>query len=299
MTASRDTKPFPIPVVSSGFALPGMHTEDETLEYITMPQGMQTYRAPQLPEPEELAQHAGAVQLLHALVATVKQVVEGGAAQQQTALVSLQGLATDDVNLINQVLGEGEVSIQIMDAHGQPQVQIQESVFAGVWRVLQTLSDGGIHDSIEVGPVPNLVRQAAHDDGTQPTPAAPPLPSHMVNVPSLLVELENQRRVWQKGQSAHVVNLTLLPLTAQDIGYIDHRLGTGRILMLSRGYGNCRITNCCVPHTWRVVYYNSQDAVILNSIEVTDMPDVACAAPEDLADSLQRLQEVVQWVEQA
>jgi hydrogenase-1 operon protein HyaF len=97
----------------------------------------------------------------------------------------------------------------------------------------------------------------------------------------------------------HVVNLSLLPLTVDDIGYMDLRLGTGRVLILSRGYGNCRITNCCVPHTWRVVYYNSQDTVILNAVEVTDMPDVACAAQEDLLDSLERLQEVIEWVDQS
>jgi hydrogenase-1 operon protein HyaF len=71
------------------------------------------------------------------------------------------------------------------------------------------------------------------------------------------------------------------------------------VLILSRGYGNCRITNCCVPNTWRVVYYNSMDTVILNSVEVTDMPDVACAAPEDLADSTERITEVLKWVRQA
>jgi hydrogenase-1 operon protein HyaF len=48
-----------------------------------------------------------------------------------------------------------------------------------------------------------------------------------------------------------------------------------------------------------VVYYNSQDTVILNAVEVTDMPDVACAAPEDLLDSLERLQEVIEWVDQS
>jgi hydrogenase-1 operon protein HyaF len=115
----------------------------------------------------------------------------------------------------------------------------------------------------------------------------------------VLFELEDQRRRWQAGQTPHVVNLSLLPLTVDDIGYMDLRLGTGRVLILSRGYGNCRITNCCVPHTWRVVYYNSMDTVILNAVEVTDMPDVACAAPEDLCDSLERLQEVIEWVDQS
>jgi hydrogenase-1 operon protein HyaF len=81
-----------------------------------------------------------------------------------------------------------------------------------------------------------------------------------------------------------------------DIALIDHRLGTGRVLVLSRGYGNCRITNTGLRQGWRVVYYNSQDAVILNTVEVTNMPQAACAAPDDLQDSHERLQEVLSWV---
>jgi hydrogenase-1 operon protein HyaF len=73
-------------------------------------------------------------------------------------------------------------------------------------------------------------------------------------------------------------------------------LGTGRVLILSRGYGNCRITSTRVPHTWRVVYYNSQDQVILNTVEVGELPAVACAAAEDIADSRERLAEVLQWL---
>ena len=96
-----------------------------------------------------------------------------------------------------------------------------------------------------------------------------------------------------------MVNLTLLPVTPQDIAWLDHQLGTGRVVILSRGYGNCRITNARALNTWRVVYYNSQDTVILNSVEVCAIPEVACAAREDLEDSAERLAEVLQWVSQA
>ena len=37
--------------------------------------------------------------------------------------------------------------------------------------------------------------------------------------------------------------------------------------------------------------------VILNTVEVTDLPDVAQAAQEDLDDSHERLREVLEWVE--
>jgi hydrogenase-1 operon protein HyaF len=288
----QDIKPFPIPVVAAA----GAFVEDETLDYIAMPQGMDTFRLPVLPEPEEIAQHAGAVEVLHALVQALDAVVTG---QVPEACVSLQGLSAADLLLLNQVLGEGEVSAQVMGEHDVARVRVQESVFAGVWRVIECLSDGAVKDHIEVAAIPQILLDAALEDGHAAAPAKLSVPAEMVNVPSVLVELEDQRQRWQSGQPAQVVNLSLLPLSPQDIGFLDHQLGTGRVLMLSRGYGNCRITNCRVPHTWRVVYYNSQDAVILNTVEVVGVPEVACAAPEDLADSLERLREVVQWVEQA
>jgi hydrogenase-1 operon protein HyaF len=292
-----DIKPFPIPVVAD--LGPGTQSEDDTLDYIAMPRGMETFHTPVLPEPEDIAQHAGAVQVLHEVLAALRQVAEGTAPKMETARVTLAELAADDLTLINQVLGEGEVSAQVLAEDGASVLQIQESVFAGVWRVIESPIDGTVRDWIEVGGIPEVLRQTAKVDACQAVPAALALPPDVMNAPSVLVELEDQRRTWQPGQVAHVVNLSLLPLTPMDIGYMDHRLGTGRVLILSRGYGNCRITNCCVPHTWRVVYYNSQDTVILNSVEVTDMPEVACAAPEDLVDSVDRLHEVLQWVNQA
>ena len=96
----------------------------------------------------------------------------------------------------------------------------------------------------------------------------------------------------------HLVNLSLLPLSPQDMAFMEQQMGAGRVLILSRGYGNCRISSTRVANTWRVVYYNSQDAMILNSIEVVDMPEVACAAQEDLVDSEKRLREVLEWVNQ-
>lgn len=292
----RDIKPFPVPVVPA--LGPGSQAEDETLDYITLPQGMQTYRPPSLPEPEEVARHAGAVHLLQDVLTALRTVTAYPAPHSATASIALTGLSPEELTLVNQVLGEGEVSAQVLAEDGTARVQVQESVFAGVWRVIETLDDGVLRDQVVVGAVPAVLRQAALADGSMGAPAAVPAPPQIMNAPSVLVELEDQRRSWRAGQRAHVVNLSLLPLTSDGIGYLDLRLGTGRVLMLSRGYGNCRITNCRVPNTWRVVYYNSMDTVILNSVEVTDMPEVACAAPEDLCDSAERMDEVLKWVSQ-
>lgn len=295
---SSGSKPFPIPVVSDIPFGPGSQQEDETLDYITMPSGMSTYQPPPMPEPEDLAGHDGALSALRAVLAALDQRNAGGS----PAPVSLAGLPADDLKLINQVLGEGEVSAQVLADPARPglgHARIQESVFAGVWRVVQATADGRVIDQIEVADAPAVLREAARADASGPAADLLAAPPGVMNAQPILVELEDHRQTWRTGQPAQVVNLTLLPCGPEDIAFIDHVLGTGRVLVLSRGYGNCRITNCRVANTWRVVYYNSQDTVILNSVEVVDLPEVACAAREDLEDSRERLAEVLAWVEQA
>ncbi|MFT3957461.1 MAG: hydrogenase expression/formation protein [Piscinibacter sp.] len=293
-------RPFPIPVVAA--IGPGSQVEDETLDYMTMPSGMDTYRPPVLPEPEDLAGHTLARDVLDAILAAVEARLRGDV----PAPITLTDLPADELALVNQVLGEGEVGAQVL---ARPEIRefgddavrlrVQESVFAGVWRVIATDDDGAVRDQIEVGAIPACLVEAAREDAAAPRTPPQPLPENLINVPTLLVELADARARRQPGDEAHVVNLTLLPLSPDDIAHIDHQLGTGRVVILSRGYGNCRITNTLAADTWRVVYYNSQDKVILNAIEVSRIPEVACAAAEDLADTQERLREVLQWVAQA
>jgi hydrogenase-1 operon protein HyaF len=92
--------------------------------------------------------------------------------------------------------------------------------------------------------------------------------------------------------------LTLLPWTPADAQCLDEILGQGPVTILSRGYGNCRITSTRVPNVWRVRFYNSQDVMILDTIEITAIPEVALAAREDFQDSRERVAEVLNWMEQ-
>lgn len=293
-------KDFPIPVVAIG---PGTQLEDETLDYLPMPKDMDTYRPPVLPEPEELAGRDAARAALAQVLALLDRTAESGPGGQ----VSLNAMPAADLALVNQILGEGEASALVREPDGQLEVRVQEAVMAGVWRLMTfRMQDDGerrlVDDAIEVGPVPALLRAIAKDDvwlaGTMPQWVGA-LPPNVQNAPMLIEEIRDQVASWQPGKLPHVVNLTLLPVTPEDIGFLDHHLGTGRVLMLSRGYGNCRISNTRLPNCWRVVYYNSMDKVILNTVEVVDMPEVAMAAPEDLRDSHDRLLDLVKYLEQA
>lgn len=275
-------KPFSIPVVALG---PGSHTEDEALNYLAMPSNMQTYRPPVLPEPEAIRSSgaAGAV-LRQALIAIDRRLDEGRAEP-----VDLGRLSPLDLNLINQVLGEGEVSATVNLEQGR--ILIQESVFAGVWRVRHEDGDGRIvADRIEIDAIPAAV--ANHSGGTPPRPApAEPTPG-LASAPALLTEIVDRA----ERAEAHVINLTLLPFTPEDGDYLDRTLGRGPASILSRGYGNCRITATGTERVWWVQYFNSQDALILNTIEIAGVPEVALAADEDIADSRERLAEVVEWL---
>jgi hydrogenase-1 operon protein HyaF len=286
-------KSFPIPVVALG---PGTQTEDESLDYVSMPKDMDTYRPPVLPEPEDIADCVAARAALVKVLALLNLAADGAAGGQ----VNLLGLPAEDRQLINQVLGEGEASALVRSDGSPLELRIQESVFAGVWRIMSVNAGVLVDDTIEVGPVPMLLRTTADEDSeTVYRPWQGPMPPNVQNAPLLVDEIRDQVARWQPGQTAHVVNLTLLPVTPEDIAYLDHQLGTGRVLLLSRGYGNCRISNTRLPNCWRVVYYNSMDKVILNTVEVVDMPEVAMAAPEDLRDSHERLQDVLGYIEQA
>lgn len=273
-----------IPLLDIG---PGSQPEDDaSLEYISMPQGMATHLPPQLPEPEVLAAAPGARQVLGEILAHLRRRQAG----EVTPILDLRGHSEADRRLLDQLLGEGEVSARIGGGAG---VRLQESIFAGVWRVF-----GVGRDHIEVAPAPALLGHAARIDAVTDALVPPAtLPDGVMNAPAILTELQDRTAHWRPGSATHVINLSLLPLSEQDVPFLDACLGEGAVVVLARGYGNCRISNTRVPNCWRVRYFNSQDALILDTIEVTELPEVVLAAPEDLADSLERFEDVIHWFE--
>ena len=126
-------------------------------------------------------------------------------------------------------------------------------------------------------------------------------PSDVMNAPPILSELQEHLQSQQPGQTGHVINLSLLPLSERDIDFLSETLGSGPVQILSRGYGDCRISSTAYTGVWWVRYYNSMNTLILNTLEVVDIPAVACAAQEDLDDSRQRMRDLLQpyWTELA
>ncbi len=250
---------------------------------------MSVYTLPQVPEPDEIEGLDQAIDLLRRLQAALAE----HQLSQSAVVFPLDALDSANLELVNQLLGSGEVS---MTFRGEVDVQIQESVLAGVWRV-QSLGTKGevVRDVIEIAAIPSLVTAETFKNNVSDglDIAALDIPENVYNAPPLLAEIADKMPRYRSGDEAHVINLSLLPHTDEDIDFLVSTLGVGPTVILSRGYGNCRISSTATRHVWWVQYFNSQDSLILNTLEISEVPDVACAAQEDIDDSAQRLLEIL------
>ena len=279
------TNPFMMPPTGFGPGSQPLDSGDEKLEYMTLPQDMRTY-SPRIPEVENLgdADITEALTLLREVAAAAARVAETGGSES----FDLSGMDAPNRRLIAETLGSGEVAAKL---RAVPSIAVQESVFAGIW-TLKSVE----HDIVEVAAIPTCLTDAPFAPVRAAEGSTALMAPGVANAPSILVELQDKSRSFDPEAPMHVVNLTLLPHTEEDLVALDKALGEGAVTILSRGYGNCRITATAVPHVWRVQFFNSQDHLILDTFELTRMPEVACAAPEDLADSGKRLVSVTEAI---
>lgn len=275
-------KAFPLPVMAVG---PGSQPEDEPLNYLAVAEDMAVFRMPGTPEAADPQALAEVRAVLARLIEAMRTLPFGA---PRFDLTKLDPAALD---LLNQTLGEGEVSVI---ASAPRRLRIQETAFAGVWRVREMREDGSVAaDRLEACAIPAAATDSVRSCGAESL-ELPPEPAGLMNAPSLLAEIVDRAVRWRVGQPPHVINLTLLPVSPQDLDYLAQALGAGPVTILSRGYGNCRISGARLADVWRVQYFNSMDKLILDTIEVVDVPEAALAAREDYEDSIGRLAE---WLE--
>jgi hydrogenase-1 operon protein HyaF len=300
---------------------PGSQPEEAdgaALEYLAMPGVMGTYRPPVLPEPEDAAGCAAGLDTLRSLRLLLAHYRVGGLPQ----VIDLRRLPAADRRLVLDSLREGEVSIRCRAADASTpgldpaaDMEAQETRLAGVWRVRGGGAGHRHRDVLEVCAVPGFVHDHAFAAASREISLPEPLPAGVMNAPGVLAELLEQVRE-RTGEAAddaadgeppampgapgdadapaaHVLNLTLLPQSEQDLACLGEQLGRGPVSMLSRGYGNCRVTATGLRDVWWVQYFNSDDKLILNTLEVTPVPAAVLAAQEDIEDSAERLGEIL------
>jgi hydrogenase-1 operon protein HyaF len=284
-------KSLSIPVRVIG---PGSQPEEEPLQYLDIPREMDTFHMPLVPERADVEALAEARDVLQEFL----DVFEAWDPSLETPgpRLDLRTLSPAALTIVNEMLGDGEVSVKL---DGRRRAHIQESVFAGIWRVCELDSaERMLGDWIEGGTIPEIVLETAHA-AAAPSPAMVEMVEGAMNSPALLHEIREQVASRPAGRAAHVINLTLFPLTPEDHRVLERALPVGPVAIISRGFGNCRITSTLARHVWRVQYFNTMNTLILNTLEIVDTPEVALAAPEDLADSRERLAELIAWMSES
>ena len=267
---------------------PGSQPEDQDgqLHYMPMPSSMTVFSVPSLPEPEEATGRDAAKVVLQQVLHALEEIGDGAV----PTAIDITHLDAGNRAFVDQVLGEGEVSVVAGATH-----QAQESVLAGLWRVRVSDGDGRIvSDAIEVGRFPQAILDIAFAGASEAVNIPEQFDEQVFNAPALFPEINEHLAKVSNTTSPHVINLSLLPHTLEDLELLSKQLGTGAVTVLSRGYGNCRVASTRTRNVWWVQYYNSQDTLILNSLEITVLPEVVCAAAEDLADSAVRLREILE-----
>ena len=208
-------------------------------------------------------------------VAALRRHAEGATAADR---ISLKGLDEDDRAIVLDILGEGDVWAHV---GGTVAYEISESVLPGLWHIRATAQDGGRNEWLEVGDIPEVVRQATERMPRHTISIPESLPPGSMNAHALLTELQERSAAYRAGEENHVINFTLLPITEADAEVLTTVLGQVPVLIRGGGYGSCRIFATGLRHVWAVQYLNSMGKVILDTLEVGGVPVAALAAKED------------------
>ena len=282
----------PIPVVALG---PGSQPQDEDVHWLPLPREVDTFSAP-----PPLRTGAAARAPVLALLTQAVQVLQTAAwSPSDPVALPVQGMDHEAQALLAQVMGEGEVSAQISLPDGSA-LQIQETVYTGIWRVLESDAAGKLRaDHIEIGSAPAAIAREAQRAGATQAQLPPQQGLELMNAPAIANEIiaAHQAAIASNGAGCHVVNFTLQPVTAGDMAWLDRMIGGGPVGVFSRGYGKCVVTSTGLRHVWRVRYFDGMNKTLLDTLEITRIPAAVQAAAEDFADTLERLRELLAWLE--
>ncbi|MEO1089524.1 MAG: hydrogenase expression/formation C-terminal domain-containing protein [Pseudomonadota bacterium] len=259
--------------------------ETDELKLLDMPSGVEGRGCVSIDALE--AADPAVARLLQDIAAKLRVTAAGGPG----GVLPLTDLSLSDRLVVADVLGTGEVEIRI---GGEPTYVVEETALAGVWRA-QARDEAGVvvAEWLEVADVPVVVREAVAAHAAPELPLPDRLPAGCMNVGPLLHELRERMAGWQPDQPNHVVSFTLFPMSPEDMRVLGTALGVAPIDIRSKGYGSCRIVPTRRSHVWGVQYLNVMDTVILDTLEVGDVPTAVVAAREDFEDSAVRLLEIL------
>lgn len=180
-------------------------------------------------------------------------------------------------------LGRGEVSLRLGPD------EIVESRLPGIWLEAE---------SIRIAPVPPRLLEAlgSYREG----PPHVPVPAGVVNGPAVLAEILGVSDAWRAEPGAPAsgtsplpsrIDLSRLPLSHSDIGYLEQAVGSSGVEITVSCDGETRFTATRLPGIWWGRYYEPEGRETLVTIEVGQVPELVGVSADDLAASAAELSE--------
>ena len=109
------------------------------------------------------------------------------------------------------------------------------------------------------------------------------------NAPVLLHEIaELTRKLLDSGESS-AIDLRALPLTPADLDWLREALGQGQVAATLEAEGESTLSETICPGVWWVTHHNENGAVASEFIEVTFVPELLKAHPDDVRIGLEHL----------
>lgn len=228
----------------------------------------------------------GAADLLHSLVAGF------GAAdgdRLEDAALALDTVPGGVADALEGLLGDGWVALTLRGADGAS-TRMEETSFAGVWRVHRhPVSASPATRSVEIGALPGLVVPTLARL-TRTPPAAAGAPTDRLRV--LFADIARRASKVRADSAVHVVNLTLAGLDDEELAVLTDRLGTGPVSGVCLGFSTTRFASTAVQNVWRVRYFDQAERLVLDTLELVQVPECAVAQASEVRRSIHRLTEL-------
>ncbi len=77
-----------------------------------------------------------------------------------------------------------------------------------------------------------------------------------------------------------------LPITPDDYTYLKSLLGDGEVTATINALGPSKISETEIPGIWWITHYNTDDMILAESIEVTELPEMLKTQRQELQQAI-------------
>ncbi|GEM_PF-6906634 len=217
----------------------------------------------------------------------------------------LCALSLHSREFIDDIIGAGEIYATLQIEKGDiKHIEIQESSIPGVWRIkhINHLDKVGT-DYLEVTTFPTAILSKCHALNNKETleeQLSHDQPIDLMlqdavnhNKHALLNELNYRGKNYNSSDETFVINLTASSMNDGELEELANQLGVGQVDLYSKAYGNCQISATSCVNTWWIKYFDAQENVMLETLEIVDIPTIASSSYRDIALSAMRLKNIL------